>query len=334
MTESTRKKQHLHEFHITGFLGHCRIVWLLDTGSVRNILSFQTCSRLPKTLQFPLHEKGTQVFLADGQSTKTYGMGNTTVRIGTQEINVRVLVADIEDEAILGIEFFSDVDAKIDVVQQNIVVNGEEIDCYDHDQQLTFRCIGRRLVTVAPNSEAVIPVHLNHRQCLSRSKGGHQWLRIIEPCVNTRLQEKVLFVGRTLVCAGEAGPVPVRIMNTSGEIQSICAQTVIGVAKPVANVTEIEIPGTDRESTPKETQEEEGMLGDLLPDPVRELWQQSSVELTQEESQKVAELLCKHQAVFALSDLDLSRTNHTTHQIDTGTAKPISALVVRHHGNR
>ena len=93
-------------------------------------------------------------------------------------------MADIEDEAILGIEFFSDVDAKIDMVQQNIVVNGEEIDCYDHDQQLTFRCIVRRLVTVAPNSEAIIPVHLNHRQCLSRSKGGHEGLRIIEPCVN------------------------------------------------------------------------------------------------------------------------------------------------------
>ena len=82
-------------------------------------------------------------------------------------------------------------------------------------------------------------------------------------------------------------------MNTNGESQSICAQTVIGVAKPVANVTEIEIPGTDRQSTPKETQEEEGMLRDFLPGPVRELWQQSSVELTREESQKVAELLCK-----------------------------------------
>ena len=68
-------------------------------------------------------------------------------------LNVRVLVADIEDEAILGIEFFSDVDAKIDMVQQNIVVNWEEMDCYDHDQQLTFRCIVRRLVTIAPNSD-------------------------------------------------------------------------------------------------------------------------------------------------------------------------------------
>ena len=43
------------------------------------------------------------MFLADGRGTKTYGMGNITVRIGTQEINLEVLVADIEDKAILGI---------------------------------------------------------------------------------------------------------------------------------------------------------------------------------------------------------------------------------------
>ena len=37
-----------------------------------------------------------------------------------------------------------------------------------------------------------------------------------------------------------------------------------GVAKPVANVAEIEIPGTDRQSTPKETQEEEGNVKGLF----------------------------------------------------------------------
>ena len=109
-------------------------------------------------------------------------------------------MTDTEDEAILGIEFFSDVDAKTDIVQQSIVINGEEIDCYDHAQQLTFRCIVRRLVTVAPNSEAIIPVYLNHRHFLSVSKVGYQGLRIVEPCTNTRLQEKGLFVGRTQVC--------------------------------------------------------------------------------------------------------------------------------------
>ena len=48
---------------------------------------------------------------------------------------------------------------KINMVRQNIVANGEEIYCYDQDRQLTFRCKVRRMVTVAPNSETIIPVH-------------------------------------------------------------------------------------------------------------------------------------------------------------------------------
>ena len=124
-----------------------------------------------------------------------------------------------------------------------------------------------RLVAVASNSEATMPVHLNYCQFLSRSKGAHQGLRIIKPCTNTRLKEKGLFVGRTLVSAGEDGFVPVRIVNTTGESQTICAQTVIGVAKPVVNVTEIEIPRTDRGTT----RTKKGKLGKLLPDPVRDL---------------------------------------------------------------
>ena len=57
VTELMRKER-LHGLHTTGFLEYCKIVWLLDTGFVRNILSHQTNKRLHKTLQF-LHEEGT-----------------------------------------------------------------------------------------------------------------------------------------------------------------------------------------------------------------------------------------------------------------------------------
>ena len=50
-----------------------------------------------------------------------------------------VWVADIEDSAILGMEFLSDVDGKIDLVQQQLVLNGEEIDlCSESCQQLSL----------------------------------------------------------------------------------------------------------------------------------------------------------------------------------------------------
>ena len=79
---------------------------------MRNILSYECYKRLPETLKFPLHEDGSQVFVADGRKTSTYGSGRLSVKIGSQDVNISVLVADIEDSAILGMEFLSDVDGK------------------------------------------------------------------------------------------------------------------------------------------------------------------------------------------------------------------------------
>lgn len=51
---------------------------------------------------------------------------------------------------------------------------------------------------------------------------------------------------------------------------------------------------------------------------------ESSEELTEEESQAVAELLHRHKDVFSLSEQDLSlATWHLRHHIDKGNAKPI-----------
>ena len=39
------------------------------------------------------------------------------MRIGSHDIGISVLVADIEDSAILSMDFLSDINAKIDLVQ-------------------------------------------------------------------------------------------------------------------------------------------------------------------------------------------------------------------------
>ena len=49
------------------------------------------------------------------------------MRIGSQGVGISLLVADIEVSAILGMDFLSDVDAKIDLVLQQLVINEEKI---------------------------------------------------------------------------------------------------------------------------------------------------------------------------------------------------------------
>ena len=324
MTVVPNQSSRPYGLYVIGFIGQYKVVWLVDTGAVRNVLSYECYKRLPEDAKFPLHEDGSQVFVADGRRTNTYGTGEMTIRIGTQDVSLRVLVADIEDSAILGMEFLSDVDAKIDLVQQQLLINGEEIDCCSESfQQLSLRCVTRRVVVIGPHCEAVIPVHLIHRQ--SKAENANQGLRILEPCGN-RLQDKGLYIGRTLVSTGDNGLVPVRILNTTDKTQTIGAQTVVAVAKPVSNVAELEFPETNPQGSTSgidQSQRRAEESGDMLPDPLRELWRRSSEQLTKEESQAVAGLLHQHKDVFSLSEQDLGRTNLVTHNIDTGDARPI-----------
>ena len=64
-----------------------------------------------RSLRFPLHDSGSQLFLADGGKTGTYETGKLSVRIGRQDVTIRVVVADIEDSVV---ELLADVNAKID----------------------------------------------------------------------------------------------------------------------------------------------------------------------------------------------------------------------------
>ena len=104
--------------------------------------------------------------------------------------SLQMLATDIPSLVDLAYQDLSDVDGKIDLVQQQLVMNGEEIDlCSESCQQLSRRCVTRRLVTIEPHCEAVIPVYLLHRQSSSSSEGANKGLRILEPC-GSRLQDK------------------------------------------------------------------------------------------------------------------------------------------------
>lgn len=68
------------------------------------------------------------------------------MKIGRQDVNISVLVADTRDSAILSMDFLSDVDTKINLGQQQLVINRDEIDCCSESGQrlsLRSRCTTR-----------------------------------------------------------------------------------------------------------------------------------------------------------------------------------------------
>ena len=90
-------------------------MWLIDTGTARSILSFKSYNSLPASAKFSLSSANSAIALADGQQAKTHGLGHVVVHLGTKEFEMHVIVAEVEDEGILGMDFLSQVDSHIDI---------------------------------------------------------------------------------------------------------------------------------------------------------------------------------------------------------------------------
>ena len=94
-----------HGLYIKGFVEGQSVNCLIDTASVKTILSSKMYDRLPKSQIFSPRNENTDILLADGSSSQTRGTGETMLRIGKQELMVHLVVADIEDDVIVGMDY-------------------------------------------------------------------------------------------------------------------------------------------------------------------------------------------------------------------------------------
>ena len=111
----------LRGLYLPGFIDGTRVMWLIDTGAARSILSFKIYNSLPASVKFSLSSTNSAIALADGKQAKTHGLGHVVVRLGTRDFQMPVIVAEVEDEGILGMDFLSQVDSHIDIVKKSSV---------------------------------------------------------------------------------------------------------------------------------------------------------------------------------------------------------------------
>ena len=66
-----------------------------------------------------------------------------------------------------------------------------------------------------------------------------------------------------------------------------------------------------------------------MPEHIRDLFQRSIEHLNPEEQDELADLLIEFEDVFAKSEFDLGNFSDITHDIDTGSAKPVKQRMRR-----
>ena len=251
------------------------------------------------------------------------------MRLGTTDFQMHVIVAEVEDEGILGMDFLSQVDSHIDIVKNQVSINGEVFDCSDFkNQPLSSRCMVRRSTIIEPNTEVIVPVTVHKRSSNLNPNVSQLGIRLLEPCLTSHLQQKGLYVARTLVDVKEDRVVPLRVCNVSDEVFNLAAETVVALAKPVIEVTSLELYEESQESVVGQArainqQVSHETMERTLPESLQDLLKRSAEHLTDSETERLQELLHNYQQVFSLSDGDLGTTHMVQHRIETGKVPPI-----------
>ena len=94
---------------------------------------------------------------------------------------IHLIVAEVEDEGILGTDFLTQVDSH-QLCKNQVSINGEKFECSDFkNQPLGSRCIVARSTIIEPNTEVIVPVTVHKRSSYLNQKASQLGMQLLEP---------------------------------------------------------------------------------------------------------------------------------------------------------
>ena len=304
-----------------------KVSCLIDTGSTRTILRKSIFDQIPlqhKNRLPRMNVSELSLELADGQPLNCYAHVIMPLKIGNVLVNHPVLVSDIADQAILGLDFLKAHNCQIDVSIHEFNILGKRIQCSGlGDSHLVRRITLDKNHEIGPECQILVwtETGLFPEYCLVQPL----------PSFEDRYSIKVA----ACLARGQHGRVPVRLLNTGKIPIKLYKGTVIAILEPIKDEP-IELSSeaesveerTDtvrsvRVTKPRKPSTNNCIESYKIPTHLTELYQGTIAALSASQSREVAALLVQNQSAFASSSEDLGRTSLVEHEIDTGEARPI-----------
>ena len=162
-----------------------------------------------------------------GEVTTFQGKTELELGIGKQKLKHTLLVADIENDGILGMDFLKAHQCDLVLTRQIMKLNGEEILCFANSRNVQPRCC--RVTVLEPieiplESEMIVPGYTKG----VIDKSGTSLMEADTKFLHT----KGLLVAKALVCP-TTGTVPVRIANPYAESCKLYKNTIVATYEPI-----------------------------------------------------------------------------------------------------
>ncbi|XP_038154197.1 uncharacterized protein LOC119791901 [Cyprinodon tularosa] len=304
--------------HITLKVNNTPVQAVVDTGAEATVLSEGLYKQLYG--RDPPHLKKAVLHNAESNSEMTAMSGVQVVfQIGTHSFDWDVYVAPIHDCLLLGLDFLRAANVTIEATGR-VFIAGEPIPAKivggEGPDYSVARVLLERDTTLPPECECVVWGEVEY------PRPGVP--AVLEP---TSITENV---SSGSAVTNMDARVPVRLCNLSSDKAALRKGACLGILieafsddSTLQSELDIECNSdNDPKSAPKIGRVVTAKATDL-PEHVQTLYTASGETLSEEQQEKLIVLLLNYQSLFAVSDTDLGYFSAVSHQIDTGTARPV-----------
>ena len=330
--------------YIRGDIQGYPILYTADTGASRTVISKRVYDNM-RPEDRPVLTKSAKLIGAGGSSINEVGKGSFKVQLGPVSVETEAIVAEIEDDGLLGVDVLQNgADGPTDILMSKGVLQmaGKEVPIIQIGMADRIRRVTAADHTVIPaESEAIIDVYIQRKEYDDFSSESEY---IVEPTEN--FQEKYpLQMATTLVDINEGCTCKVRLLNPFPTAVSIKQDAVLAQAEPIkgllrtlveeedinesvnnCRVRRLQLIRNDTDISQANIQlfrKVEESRPEPVPSHLTGLYEKSSAGLKAEEKEKLKALLVKFQDTFSKDEWDLGLTHLTAHPINTGNAEPV-----------
>jgi transposase InsO family protein len=233
--------------YVQGSIQDIEVWYTVDTGASRTIVSDRIFKKISNKDPVMLSRKnGVPLEQADGNPLKDYGSIEVELHIGPLRIKKEVVVADIKDDVLLGM----DIGEPFDVLtsSKKIVINGQEVPCV-HVKSCNVRKVYSAEMVIIPEFSEVILEAIVESENSDEDQTEDV---IIEPASNFTERFKLLMAS-SLTTIGQSHTGKVRVMNPGRNPVRIQKNTVIGQAEPFNSEGELLLIEDEEETSNMES---------------------------------------------------------------------------------
>ena len=303
--------------YVDGVVEGMAVRFLVDTGASVTMLKTSVYETLPEAKRIPLEGEDRCMLLADGSTLPFTGRGKFTIGVGPSSAVHEVLIANIDVDGILGMDFLRAQKCELRLENKGyvLVLPEGQVSCRATQGNLACRRVAIcETVVIPPRSEVIVAAEFVEGEATDGAG-------VLEATTHFQKRNNLL-VARALVHTNQHN-VPLRLLNPSDSAQTVFKRSIAAVCEPVESVDQGESDPA-RVNCVRPPGKEDNLTGaGNLPLHLVDLYERSVGQLNSEQQEAVKSLLIEFSDVFSAGPGDIGRTSLVTHQISTGDARPI-----------